>query len=108
MNTKSYLTIRGVMIAMLFAIIATPILADDEATARRRAAALRGPGTRIWLAAEDVPDLARLELVEEPHPFLSTGKGIPLLRVSGHPLDSGTGLSGPLVQLLDQRLDPLW
>jgi len=39
------------------------ILADDEATARRRAAALRGPGTRIWLAAEDVPDLARLELV---------------------------------------------
>ena len=39
------------------------ILAGDEATARRRAAALRGPGTRIWLAAEDVPDLARLELV---------------------------------------------
>ncbi|HUT90671.1 MAG TPA: GGDEF domain-containing protein [Thermoguttaceae bacterium] len=39
------------------------ILADDEATARRRAAALRGTGTRVWLAAEDVPDLARLELV---------------------------------------------
>jgi len=39
------------------------ILADDEATARRLAAAIGRAGTHVRLAAEDVADPARLELV---------------------------------------------
>jgi diguanylate cyclase (GGDEF)-like protein len=39
------------------------ILAGQEATARRWAVALCDSGSRIWLAAEDVPDPSRLELI---------------------------------------------
>jgi diguanylate cyclase (GGDEF)-like protein len=39
------------------------ILAGDEPTARRWAAMLAGAESRVWLAAEDVPDPARVELI---------------------------------------------
>ena len=39
------------------------ILAQQPATAQRWAAMLRGPESRIWLAHDDVPDTARLDLI---------------------------------------------
>jgi diguanylate cyclase (GGDEF)-like protein len=39
------------------------ILAGDPAAAERWAATLQGPQSRVWLAADDVPDLARLDLI---------------------------------------------
>jgi diguanylate cyclase (GGDEF)-like protein len=54
------------------------ILADNEAAARRWAAALADSTSRIWWAAEDVPDLDRLELIV-------TDQDCPLLRPTGGP-----------------------
>jgi len=39
------------------------ILADQEPTAERWAAMLKGPENRIWLAVEDLPDPDRLDLI---------------------------------------------
>ena len=44
------------------------ILAQQEATARRWARMLDGPENRIWLAAEEVPDPARLDLILTDRP----------------------------------------
>ncbi|MFH1923187.1 MAG: GGDEF domain-containing protein [Planctomycetota bacterium] len=62
------------------------ILTDDETTAQRWAAMLRGRESQIWLSAEDIPGPARLDLIlaglgglghagtHAPHPDWALGK----------------------------------
>jgi diguanylate cyclase (GGDEF)-like protein len=71
------------------------ILAEPQTTARRWAAALEGPGTRVWLSAEDVPDPARLELIlaerDAPLPA-AVGEVRPCPPKTGEPAATTPGL----------------
>ena len=86
------------------------IVAGREATARRWAARLAGPGCRIWLSTQDVPDPNRLDLIltdqDAPSQFPTEDTGQwQLADLRGRGVEPGVirvGAEGPA----DVRLPP--